>query len=77
MGYSLTTYTSAVYYIVYGEHPFTTSTTGLPNNQIAITGVKSSVTLTDSITIPEFLNSRTVTKIGSNAFNDQTQLFSI
>mgnify|MGYP000849563667 CR=1 FL=1 len=74
MGYSLTTYTSAVYYIVYGEHPFTTSTTGLPSNQIAITGVKSSVTLTDSITIPEFLNSRTVTKIGSYAFSGQTQL---
>lgn len=74
MGYSLTTYTSAVYYIVYGEHPFTTSTTGLPNNQIAITGIKSSVTLTDSITIPEFLNSRTVTKIGSSAFSGLNQL---
>lgn len=74
MGYSLTTYTSEVYYIVYGEHPFTTNTAGLPSNQIAISGVKSGVTLTGSITIPEFLNSRTVTKIGSSAFSGLNQL---
>jgi hypothetical protein len=77
MGYSLTTYTSEVYYIVYGEHPFTTNTEGPLSNQISITGVKSGVTLIGSITIPEFLNSRNVIKIGSNAFSGQTQLTQI
>ncbi|MFA6627996.1 MAG: leucine-rich repeat domain-containing protein, partial [Bacilli bacterium] len=77
LGYDLTLYDSAVYYITYGENPFTTSTSGLLSNQIAITGVKSGITLTGALMIPEELNSRTVIQISNSTFANQTQLSQI
>lgn len=54
-----------------GSQVFTTSISG---NNCTITGVTSGFTLAGSITIPEMINGRTVTQIGSSAFSGQNQL---
>lgn len=49
----------------------------MPAGQIAITGVVAGHNLPVNLVIPEFVNGRTVTQIGSSAFSGQNQLTQI
>lgn len=60
---------------IIGNVTFTSSNIGY--NEISFTGVHRDIILSNSLTIPEFLNSRTVTQIGSNVFSGQNQLSQI
>lgn len=55
--------------------PFTTNLIG--NSELSITGVKSGITLSGVLIIPDFLNGRTVSQIGGSAFSGQNQLTQI
>lgn len=67
-------YDSDIYYITYERSPFETTISG---NTCTITGVKQGITLSGSLTIPESINEKTVTQIGSTAFCNCTSLTSV
>jgi len=66
-------YDSDIYYITFGT-PFTTAILG---DTCTITGVKQGITISSSLTIPENIGRKTVTRIWNSAFSSCTALTSV
>ncbi len=67
-------YNSDIYYITFGISPFDIT---ISDNTCTIIGVKSGITLSGSLTIPEDIDGKIVTRIENSAFSNCTALTSV